>query len=528
MNLCFLPNDGRKYIIIKLTIIKGLVEYFKSCLFVYHDIPTFATFAANEEGNLEYLTYIEDHLKHELPLYPIFFFDRFIYRAYYGFFGYGRCIECNLLFKDKNLWCKYCHSKRFQDNFSKWDSGDETINDIIRKTQLNAEKTCQVIEWIPYDDFENIEHFARGGFSRVYRANWIHGQILSRNYRDHDYIRNKNMLVALKELNNSSNINDNFLNELRLNIQFNNNPYTLKVLGISRNPSTKNYIIVTNYMKKGSLLNMLSRKKITNWLEKLYLIQKISEGIKLIHDAGFLHCDIHSGNIFYENVSEIYISDFGISIPAYKVTSDTKINGVLAYTAPEIVNGDGTRTIKSDIYSLGILYWEIITQKMAFASERNDELFLSFEICKGLRPKFEERTPEHLKKLIESCWDADPQKRPTIEYINFVIGSMIFYLMNTREDLAEEFRLKSQAEEENEVNDQSQYSKVQEEENEINQSKDSLLTSKLSFKEALFSTYRNSYDEYTLESQLSKYNSEEWSNNSNDSCMIDINELEKN
>ncbi|CAB4402797.1 unnamed protein product [Rhizophagus irregularis] len=79
--------------------------------------------------------------------------------------------------------------------------------------------------------------------------------------------------------------------------------------------------------------------------------------------------------------------------------------------------------------------------------------------------------------------------------------------MNTREDLAEEFRLKSQVEEENEVNDQSQYSKVQEEENEINQSKDSL-TSKLSFKEALFSTYRNSYDEYTFESQLSKYNSE--------------------
>ncbi|CAB4373795.1 unnamed protein product [Rhizophagus irregularis] len=158
---------------------------------------------------------------------------------------------------------------------------------------------------------------------------------------------------------------------------------------------------------------MLSRKKITNWLEKLYLIQKISEGIKLIHDAGFLHCDIHSGNIFYENVSEIYISDFGISIPAYKVTSDTKFNGVLEYIAPEIVNG-GTR-------------------------------------------------------------------------------SMIFYLMNTREDLAEEFRLKSQVEEENEVNDHSQYSKIQEEENKINQSKDSL-TSKLSFKEALISTYSNSYD----------------------------------
>lgn len=359
MNLCFLPNDGRKYIIIKLTIIEGLVEYFKSCLFVYHDIPiTFSFIAANRKGNLEYLNYIENHLKHELPLYPIFvylafylivyyicsvitsllfvklyskillffyyyikealiiifspisfitipilnafkstiyhilyyitklvinpvisalrflfntfvlspiieivektrefFYDitflldhifipiltyfilsdpllalqyisllfefihikvfDFTYRAYYEFFGYGRCIECNLLFKDKNLWCKYCHSKRFQDNFSKWDSGDETVNDIIRKAQLNAEKACQLIEWIPYDDFENIVYIARGGFSRVYRANWIHGQILSRNYCDHDYIRNKNMLVALKELNNSSNIYDNFLNEVK-------------------------------------------------------------------------------------------------------------------------------------------------------------------------------------------------------------------------------------------------------------------------------------------------------------------------
>ncbi|RIA79630.1 kinase-like domain-containing protein, partial [Glomus cerebriforme] len=158
------------------------------------------------------------------------------------------------------------------------------------------------------------------------------------------------------------------------------NPYTLKVLGISQNPDTKNYIIITSYMKKGSLSTILSKKKITNWLEKLYLINRISEGIKLIHDAGYLHCDIHSGNIFYENISEIYISDFGISIPASS-TESTKPYGVLAYMAPEILN-NGTRTKKSDIYSLGILYWEIITQKKAYANRRNDD-YLFLDIIQG-------------------------------------------------------------------------------------------------------------------------------------------------
>ncbi|GBC02516.1 hypothetical protein RclHR1_04660009 [Rhizophagus clarus] len=370
-------------------VIDPILDFFYDLAFLLENIfiPILTCIILSEPiPSLEYISLIFE--------LAIDYFKSFIYHGYYKFFGYGNCLECNLPFRDENLWCKPCNSKRFQNNFPNWNSGNETINNIIRNTQLNAKKACQVIEWVPYSDFINVEYVASGGFSKVYRAYWIRGQILS--WDDH-YIRNNNTLVALKELNNSSNISDDFLKELKFNIEFNDNPYTLKVIGISQNPYTKNYIIVTSYMKKGSLSTMLSKKKITNWLEKLYLIDRISQGIKLIHNAGYLHCDIHSGNIFYENTSEIYISDFGISMPASERSGDARPYGVLPYMAPEILNG-GPRTKESDIYSLGILYWEIITQRMAYANRRDDGFGLILDVFEGLRPEFEERTPRYLKE----------------------------------------------------------------------------------------------------------------------------------
>ncbi|GET03279.1 kinase-like domain-containing protein [Rhizophagus clarus] len=521
--------------------IEGLVECIKCSIAVYHNVPILDSCTSSKT----YLIFVADYLKPEIPLYLLFF-------SIHRVFGFGFCVECGSLFKDETLWCNYCHLKRFQDNY-----------------------------------------ITSGGFSKVYRANWIHGQILSWNNHDRDYIRNKNMLVALKELNNSSNICDDFLKELKLSIQFNNNPYTLKLLGISQNSKTKNYILVTKFMKRGSLSTMIFKKKITSWLEKLILIQKISEGIKSNHDAGYLHCDIHSGNLFYENTSKIYINDFGIRMPAYKVIDNNGVspayrttinfdnNGVI--TAYQFISECilGTSLFQKSflnvqiLMGLGILYWEIITQKKAFASERND-VPLGLRICgrECLRPKIEDGTPKHLKELIESCWDAGPQKRPSIEYINSMISSIVFYLVNTRKDLVEELRLKSQAEEnqinnqsqnsqnpfanklfsktliskntnfitcstifyfeningefqaeklplklraeKNEISDQSQVSKIQEEESEINDQSRDLFINKLELNLSENLIYTN---EYTSESQTSKCINEEWSNNS---CQISI------
>src|SRR4051794_5874749 len=75
----------------------------------------------------------------------------------------GLCKECKQLNTGSN-WCQSCNGKHFQQNFKNWSSGNNEINKFIQKTQLEAKTYEEVLEWIEYDRFENVEHLAEGGF----------------------------------------------------------------------------------------------------------------------------------------------------------------------------------------------------------------------------------------------------------------------------------------------------------------------------------------------------------------------------
>ncbi|RIA84257.1 hypothetical protein C1645_832517, partial [Glomus cerebriforme] len=65
--------------------------------------------------------------------------------------------------KTSSGWCNTCNAKRFQQNFKKWSSGNDDIDKFIQHTQLSATDYNEVLEWIPYDRFYNIEYIAKGG-----------------------------------------------------------------------------------------------------------------------------------------------------------------------------------------------------------------------------------------------------------------------------------------------------------------------------------------------------------------------------
>src|ERR1043165_8482574 len=69
-------------------------------------------------------------------------------------------LDCN---QYRYPWCKKYNSKRFQQEFSKWTSGNEYIDKFIQDTQLEAEWHWEVIEWIPYDHLRNVQYLAKGG-----------------------------------------------------------------------------------------------------------------------------------------------------------------------------------------------------------------------------------------------------------------------------------------------------------------------------------------------------------------------------
>ena len=130
---------------------------------------------------------------------------------------YGLCEKCKQLNTDYN-WCQSCISKYFQQNFKNWTSGNHDIDEFIQKAQLKAEYSGQIIEWIEYDRFENVEYLAKGGFGTTYKAIWKDGY-LEYNYNNNQFIREKDNKkghpVVLKCLHNSQDITVEFLREVR-------------------------------------------------------------------------------------------------------------------------------------------------------------------------------------------------------------------------------------------------------------------------------------------------------------------------
>ena len=127
---------------------------------------------------------------------------------------YGLCKKCNQP-KNNYDWCRIC---TFQQNFKNWTSGNHDVDEFIQKAQLKAKEREEVLEWIEYDRFENVEYLAKGGFGTTYKATWKDGHIKyidGWDSENNQWKREENCLVALKCLHNSQDITVEFLKEVR-------------------------------------------------------------------------------------------------------------------------------------------------------------------------------------------------------------------------------------------------------------------------------------------------------------------------
>ncbi|POG62477.1 kinase-like domain-containing protein, partial [Rhizophagus irregularis DAOM 181602=DAOM 197198] len=131
-----------------------------------------------------------------------------------------------------------------------------------------------------------------------------------------------------------------------------------------------------------------------------------------VHGENVIHRDLHSGNILFRD-SKFCISDLGFCGPADKPLKS--VYGNLPYIAPEVIAGK-VNTFKSDIYSIGILMWEISSGQPPFIKYEHD-YDLAINIINGIRPKIISGTPLEYKNLMKQCWDANPSNRPDIEIL---------------------------------------------------------------------------------------------------------------
>ncbi|RHZ64815.1 hypothetical protein Glove_320g19 [Diversispora epigaea] len=313
------------------------------------------------------------------------------------------CPECNQ--KHTGYWCRPCNSKHFQNDFTNWTSRNDKIDEFIQDAQLNAD-FWKLIEWIPYDRFKDVKQIGKGGFGTIHYARWIDGPIEEWDIENQHWKRYDEMKeVALKKF-------DNFM-AIHLKSQF----VSIQFYGITQDPKTHKYIMVLQYAKDGNLRDYLKINfNNINWLQKLDNLYELSLRLRNIHELNIVHQDFHPGNILSSNFnSYMQISDFGLSkLIRVNPNNPEKKNifGVFPYIAPEVLSGDEEYTKAADVYSYGIIVYEIVTGFPPYPDIPHDE-DLAMKICNGLRPKIPFHTPKLITRMIMRCWDARVTHRPT-------------------------------------------------------------------------------------------------------------------
>lgn len=337
-------------------------------------------------------------------------------------------------------WCSACQSKLFEKKFGSWSSGNDDIDMFILETQLSSPSRFDYLEWIPFDKFKEVRFVGSGGYGNVYHAIWLDGPREKWDAKTVRYIRRSKQNVVLRSFNNL-NIGSELFAELGkfLNSENNSGVYVSRYYGITQDPFTNNFMMVVQYARDGDLRKYYKQNFASmTWRKKLDILYGVAIGLTRIHQKDIIHRNLHSGNVLM-NSSMTLLSDlrFPILLKDDKDINDG-IYGVLPYIAPEILRNQPS-TKESDVYSFGIMMWELAFGKLPF-SDRAHNLDLATDICKGVHPEFEYELPECYSNLIKRCLDLDPLARPTAQELYWTLGEWLCMVDALNSDIAKQFR----------------------------------------------------------------------------------------
>ncbi|CAB5338456.1 unnamed protein product [Rhizophagus irregularis] len=154
-----------------------------------------------------------------------------------------------------------------QNYMANWISGNEKIDDFIQERQLKTNDYIYndiVVEWIPYNQFNEIKETGKNGFITVYSAIWEDGPLYKKDILSDEYTRDSNKKIALKYLHNSQEFIDSLINEAKKYIT---EYKAFQVLyGISQNPNTGDYILV-----QSNTINLSGNEKIDDFIQEMQL-----------------------------------------------------------------------------------------------------------------------------------------------------------------------------------------------------------------------------------------------------------------
>ncbi|XP_049634632.1 ankyrin repeat and protein kinase domain-containing protein 1 [Suncus etruscus] len=263
------------------------------------------------------------------------------------------------------------------------------------------------------DDFEgNWLLVASGGFGQVFQA---------RHKRWHMDYAIKCSPCLLPEATSSD---VNCLIEEAAKMEKIKFQHIVSIYGVCKQPLG----IVMEFMANGSLEKLLPTHRLS-WQLKFHIIHETSLAMNFLHSMKppLLHLDLKPGNILLDSNMHVKISDFGLSRWMEQSThrqyiERSALRGTLSYIPPEMfLDSNQAPGPKYDVYSFGIVIWEIITQRKPYSGF--SMMTIIVRVAAGTRPPVQPDSHEwpnetqHMAELMRCCWDQDPEKRPSFSDI---------------------------------------------------------------------------------------------------------------
>lgn len=248
------------------------------------------------------------------------------------------------------------------------------------------------------DRYEIIRSIGEGGMANVYLG---YDTILDRN-------------VAIKILRGDLSTDEKFVRRFQreaLSASSLAHPNIVEMYDVGEDNGI--YYIVMEYVEGKTLKQLLKKRGSLTLSEAIDIMLQLTDGMAHAHDSYIIHRDLKPQNIMIKDDGQIKITDFGIAMAlnATQLTQTNSVMGSVHYLPPEQASGKGS-TIKSDIYSMGIIFYELLTGSLPFKGDNAVEIALKH--MRDPLPSVREDNPsipQSIENIIMKATAKNPKNR---------------------------------------------------------------------------------------------------------------------
>ncbi|XP_066527603.1 tyrosine-protein kinase Tec isoform X2 [Hoplias malabaricus] len=226
--------------------------------------------------------------------------------------------------------------------------------------------------------------------------------------------------VAIKAIREGAMSEEDFIEEAKVMMSL-THPRLVQLYGVCT--QQKPIYLVTEFMELGCLLNYIRQRRGSFNIQNLLSIcHDVSQGMSYLEENHFIHRDLAARNCLVNDSHVVKVSDFGMAryVMDDQYTSSSGAKFPVKWSPPEVFNFCKYSS-KSDIWSFGVLMWEVFTEgKMPFEKNLNHEVVTM--VMQGHRLYRPKMAAAHIYDVMKMCWQERPEERPSFAQITQMIA----------------------------------------------------------------------------------------------------------